>query len=65
MPELQRPNVEIVILKGKKLSDEIKDIAKRQGIDLSLANMEETKEILKNLPTSISDEIVNRRKLKL
>ena len=63
MPELQRPKVEIVILKGKKLSDEIKDIAKRQGIDL--ANMEETKEILKNLPTSISDEIVNRRKLKL
>jgi hypothetical protein len=63
LPELQRPDVKINVLRGKRLAEEIEDIAKRQGIDLSLANMEQTKEILKSSRSSLSDEIVSRRKL--
>jgi hypothetical protein len=58
---LQRPDVKIHVLKGKELSKEINDIAKRQGINLSLADIKRTKEILEKLPLSLSDEIVNFR----
>lgn len=61
MPVLQRPDVNIHVLKGKELAEEIKDIAKRQGVNLSLADMEKTKKILKSLRSSPSDEIIATR----
>lgn len=57
MPLLQRPKVKIENVSGKELADDLKDFAARQGIDLSMADMEETKRILKKLPSSLSDEI--------
>ncbi len=61
MPVLQKPDVDIPILEGKELSEEMKRIADVQGINLSLANLEETKKILESLPTSLSDEIIKIR----
>lgn len=43
------------------MANQLRDFAKRHGIDLSLANLDETKKILKKLPTSLSDEIVKMR----
>lgn len=61
MPVLQKPDVDIPILEGKELSEEMKRIADVQGINLSLANLEKTKKILESLPTSLSDEIIKIR----
>lgn len=61
MPVLQKPDVDIPILEGKELSDEMKRIADVQGINLSLADLEKTKEILESLPTSLSEEIIKTR----
>lgn len=61
MSILEKPDKQVPILKGKELADEFRDISKRQGIDLSLADMEETKKILSKLPTSLSEEIVDAR----
>ncbi len=54
---LQRPKVRIEKVSGKELSDDLKGFAARQSIDLSMADMEETKRILKKLPSSLSDEM--------
>jgi hypothetical protein len=61
LPVLQKPDVDIPILEGKELSEEMKRIADVQGINLSLANLEKTKKILESLPTSLSDEIIKIR----
>lgn len=61
MPVLQKPDVDIPILEGKELSDEMKRIADIQGINLSLADLEKTKKILESLPTSLSEEIIKTR----
>ncbi|MDQ5868561.1 MAG: hypothetical protein M3530_02405 [Thermoproteota archaeon] len=61
MPVLQKPDVDIPILEGKELSEEMKRIANIQGINLSLANLEKTKKILESLPRSLSDEIIKIR----
>jgi len=61
LPVLQKPDADIPILEGKELSEEMKRIADVQGINLSLANLEETKKILESLPTSLSDEIIKIR----
>jgi hypothetical protein len=45
---------DIHILRGKELSKEIDEIAKIEGIDLSLADMNKTKEILKDV--SLNEE---------
>jgi hypothetical protein len=58
---LQKPDVDIPILEGKELSDEMKRIADIQGINLSLADLEKTKKILESLPTSLSEEIIKTR----
>ncbi len=58
---LQKPDVDIPILEGKELSDEMKRIADIQGVNLSLADLEKTKKILESLPTSLSEEIVKIR----
>lgn len=61
MPVLQKPDVDIPILEGKELSDEMKRIADIQGINLSLADLEKTKKILESLPNSLSEEIIKTR----
>jgi hypothetical protein len=61
LPVLQKPDVDIPILEGKELSDEMKRIADIQGINLSLADLEKTKKILESLPTSLSEEIIKTR----
>ena len=58
---LEKPKNKIETLKGKDVADDLKDFAKRQGIDLSLADMQKTKTILKDLPSSLSDEIIKTR----
>jgi hypothetical protein len=58
---LQKPDVDIPILEGKELSDEMKRIADIQGINLFLADLEKTKKILESLPTSLSEEIIKTR----
>lgn len=58
---LEKPRANIESMKGKDLADELRGFAKRQGIDLSLADLNETREILKKLPSSLSDEIVRMR----
>jgi hypothetical protein len=61
MSILQKPPIHII--KGKELADEFRDISKRQGIDLSLADMEETRKILSNLSKTLSEEITESREL--
>lgn len=61
MPVLQKPDVDIHILEGKELSEEMKRVAEVQGIDLSLANLDKTKKILETLSTSLSGEILRTR----
>lgn len=61
MHTLQRPDDKIDVLRGKQLSDEIEDLAKKQNIDLSLASMNKTKEILKSVSSSLSDDIIETR----
>ena len=60
MPFL-KPKAKIESLSGKEVADELKAFAKRQGIDLSIADLEKTKKILKDLPSSLSIEIVKTR----
>jgi hypothetical protein len=60
---LQRPDEKIEVLSGKRLADEIEDIAKQQNINLSMADMKKTKEILKSISSSLSDDIIETREL--
>lgn len=60
-PLLEKPKTKIESLSGKEVADDLRAFAERQGIDLSLADLEKTKKILKNLPSSLSDEIVKTR----
>src|SRR6185436_17670292 len=48
-PKKELEQSDIHILKGKELSDEIDEIAKIEGTDLSLADMNKTREILKDV----------------
>jgi hypothetical protein len=52
MTWLERPDINIKNVKGKEMANEIRELAKRLGIDLSQANEAETKKIL-NLKTSL------------
>jgi hypothetical protein len=61
MPQLEKPKSKIESLAGKEVAIDLKAFAKRQGIDLSLADLKETKRILKDLPSSLSDEITRTR----
>lgn len=61
VPLLEKPKTKIESLSGKEVAADLKAFAKRQGIDLSLADLKETKKILKDLPSSLSDEIVKTR----
>jgi hypothetical protein len=61
LPLLEKPKTDIKGMKGKELADELRGFAERQGIDLALADLGETKKILKKLPSSLSDEIVRMR----
>ena len=58
---LEKPKNKIETLKGTDVAEDLRDFAKRQGIDLSLADMQKTKAILKDLPSSLSDEIIKTR----
>jgi hypothetical protein len=58
---LEKPKTKIGSISGKEVADDLKALAKRQGIDLSLADLRKTKKILKDLPSSLSDEIVKTR----
>lgn len=51
-------------MSSEELADYIDDIARRMGIDLNEANDEETAKILSEIPSSLSDEIVNMRNKK-
>lgn len=58
---LEKPKTKIESLSGKDVADDLRDFAKKQEIDLSLADLQKTKKILKDLPSSLSDEIVKTR----
>lgn len=60
-PLLEKPKTKIESMSGKEVAGDLRDFAKRQGIDLSLADLEKTKKILKDLTSSLSDEIVKTR----
>ena len=60
MPALQR-DIDIHILEGRELVEEMKRIAEIQGIDLKLADLNKTKQILDSLESSFSDEIIKTR----
>lgn len=60
---LTKPKEPISSIKGKDMAEELRNFAKRNGIDLNLANFEETKRILKKTPTSLSDEIILAREV--
>lgn len=60
MPALQR-DLDIHILEGRELVEEMKHIAEIQGIDLTLADLNKTKQILDSLESSFSDEIIRTR----
>ncbi len=60
MPALQR-DMDIHILEGRELVEEMKHIAEIQGINLTLADLNKTKQILDSLETSLSDEIIRTR----
>jgi hypothetical protein len=61
MPLLEKPKEPISSLEGKDVARELQEFARRSGIDLNLADMEKTRKILKNLPTSLTDEVVSMR----
>jgi hypothetical protein len=52
--------IKIKPLTGKELADEIDSIASIEGIDLSLADMNKTKEILSK--TSLSSDLILERR---
>jgi hypothetical protein len=60
LPALQS-DIDIHILEGRELVEEMKRIAEMQGIDLTLADLNKTKQILDSLETSFSDEIIKTR----
>jgi hypothetical protein len=61
VPLLERPKTKIESLSGKEAADDLKAFAKSQGIDLSLADLQKTRKILKDLPSFLSDEIIKTR----
>lgn len=63
MPLLEKPKNKGETLRGKEVAEDLKAFAERHGIDLSTADLEETKKILKKLPCSLSDEIRRLEKL--
>lgn len=48
MSTLKRPDIEILDMDGRKLATELRELAKRLDIDLSLADKRKTREILMN-----------------
>lgn len=61
MPLLEKPKNKVETLRGKEVAEDLKAFAERHGIDLSTADLEKTKKILKKLPSSLSDEITKTR----
>jgi hypothetical protein len=59
---LKRPDIEIRDMDGRKLATELRELAKRLNIDLSLADKRKTSEILMNLKKSLSVEILQGRR---
>jgi hypothetical protein len=57
----QKPKIGLQEVDSSVLAAELEELANRVGIDLSLANDEETERILNNLSESLSDEIVEAR----
>lgn len=62
MSTLKRPDIEILDMDGRKLATELRELAKRLDIDLSLADKRKTREILMNLKKSLSVEILQGRR---
>jgi hypothetical protein len=59
---LKRPDIEIRDMDGRILATELRELAKRLNIDLSLADKRKTREILMNLKKSLSVEILQGRR---
>jgi len=59
---LKRPDIKILDMDGRKLATELRELAKRRDIDLSLADKRKTREILMNLKRSLSEEILQGRR---
>jgi len=59
---LKRPDIKILNMDGRKLATELRELAKRLDIDLSLADKRKTREILMNLKRSLSEEILQGRR---
>lgn len=57
----QKPKIDLQEIDSSVLAAELEELAKKLGIDLSLADDEETERILNNLSKSLSDEIVEAR----
>lgn len=62
MSTLKRPDIKILDMDGRKLATELRELAKRFDIDLSLADKRKTREILMNLKRSLSEEILQGRR---
>lgn len=62
MSTLKRPDIKILDMDGRKLATELRELAKRLDIDLSLADKRKTREILMNLKRSLSEEILQGRR---
>lgn len=62
MSTLKRPDIEIRDMDGRILATELRELAKRRDIDLSLADKRKTREILMNLKRSLSEEILQGRR---
>lgn len=59
---LKRPDIKILDMDGRKLATELRELAKRLDIGLSLADKRKTREILMNLKRSLSEEILQGRR---
>jgi hypothetical protein len=59
---LKPPDIEIRDMDGRILATELRELAKRLNIDLSLADKRKAREILMNLKKSLSVEILQGRR---
>lgn len=60
----QKPKIGLQEVDSSILAAELEELANKLGIDLSLANDEETERVLNNLSKSLPDEIVEAREKK-
>ena len=61
MPISQKPKIDLEEMDSSVLAADLEDLAKKLGIDLALADDEETEHILNRLDKSLSEEIVEGR----